>query len=325
VARLLGCFGLLLILSCPVTPQAWLPAKGEVDLAYVYQNIYTADHLFGHGERVNSGRIYLQGMLMDATYGITDRLAMKIGLPVIVAKYSGTAPHQLPADNGNYHGTSQDFSLDMRYNVSKNPMVVTPFVTVIVPSHEYRYFAHSAVGRDLREARVGINLGRRLDPLIRNGFMQARLSYSFVERVLNVYHDSAYAELEFGYFLTRRLALIGLGTGQDTFGGLVFPRGGFPQDFVRNSPLYPHHDQLVRTRLIDLGGGAAYQVNPRFAIFGAAVSTLWGTNVHAVNSGITFGMNWTFQTRGERSKYARSQALGGNDAIVQGRCVCPKK
>jgi hypothetical protein len=309
----------------PAAAQAWVPAKGEVDLANVYQNVYTANHLLAHGESVDNGHIYLQGMLMDATYGITDRLALKVALPVIGAKYEGPFPHKLPIDDGSYHGSFQDFSADLRYNVARNPLVITPFFTAIVPSHHYQYFAHSAIGRDLREFRIGVNLGRRLDPLIRKGFMQARLSYNFVERVLDVYHDSMNVELEFGYFLTRRLALIGLGTGQNTFGGLNYPVGGFSQDFIRYSPLYPHHDQILRARLIDLGGGAAYQVNPRFAIFGAAVTTLWGTNAHAVNAGITFGVNWTFQTRGEGVKYARSQALGGADAVVQGRCVCPKK
>jgi hypothetical protein len=59
-----------------------------------------------------------------------------------------------PIDDGKYHPTFQDFRFDVRYNVTKKGVVLTPFVGSIVPSHDYAYFGHSAVGRDLKELQV---------------------------------------------------------------------------------------------------------------------------------------------------------------------------
>ena len=56
-----------------------------------------------------------------------------------------------PLDDGAYHAAFSDFRFDVRYNVAKKGMVLTPFVGAIVPSHDYAYFAHAAPGRNLHE------------------------------------------------------------------------------------------------------------------------------------------------------------------------------
>jgi hypothetical protein len=72
----------------------------------------------------------------------------------------------LPEDDGTYHSTFQDFTTDVRYNLTQRRVVLTPFFRVVIPSNNYTYFAHSAAGRDLREIHIGTNLGRQLDPFL---------------------------------------------------------------------------------------------------------------------------------------------------------------
>jgi len=326
----------ILVLSAPleVRAQAWTPAKGELDLGLAYQNAYVAEHSNSDGSRYDVGRIYSQGMRMDATYGFTDKLALKVALPFLALKYRGDAPHTLPNDDGGYHGAFQDFNVELRYKIAKQPLVITPSIAVVVPSHDYVYYAHSGVGRDLRELRVGVNLGRRLNPILPNAFVQAQYSYRFVEKAANTSHDSALAEAQLGYFVTRRLALIGLATWMDTFGGYSFNSKGWetvdsPQSAIAAGLIteeqWLHHDQISHFREFNAGGGAAYQLNPRVAIFGAAVTAIKNSNVHVLAAGITVGMNWTFQTRREGVRVTRSPALGGAGNLAQQRCMCPKQ
>ncbi len=322
----------LFSLPLPVCSQAWTPAKGELDLALSYQNLYVKDHVLSDGTRFYDGRIYSRGMIMDMTYGFTDRLALKVALPYIASRYDGPTPHQLPLDGGRYHSTFQDFNVDLRYRITKARFVVTPSVGVLVPSHQYEYFGHSAVGRDLREFRLGVNLGRRLDPIAPNAFVQAQYSYRFVEKVLDIPRKAGFAEVQLGYFVSRRLALIALGTWLDTYGGFTSKEWDALPDptldpvalGILTAEQFRHHDQIFHERLLNAGGGASFQVNPRVAIFGSAQTTLKGANGHAIASAITVGVNWTFQTRGD-AKMARNRALGGSERLAQTRCVCAKK
>ncbi len=105
------------------------------------------------------------------TYGVTDRLMVALGLPYLITKYYGTPgqnffPHTIPIDDGNYHGTFQDYRIDLSYQALNGPVAVVPFVAAVIPSHSYTSFAHAAPGRDLHEYLLGFSLGGRLDRLL---------------------------------------------------------------------------------------------------------------------------------------------------------------
>ena len=95
----------------------------------------------------------------------------------------GLFPHLLPIDNGDYHGALQDLHVGFRYNVRAHPFMLTPFLAVAFPSYHYEHFAHSAVGTDLWEVQIGMNVGKRFAPLLPNAFLQMRYSYAMVQRV----------------------------------------------------------------------------------------------------------------------------------------------
>ncbi len=312
--RALPCAVLLFCLPLPVCSQAWTPAKGQLDLALSYQHVYVKHHTFSDGTRFDDGQIEQHGMIMDVIYGLTDRLALKVALPYLVGRYDGPTPHQLPIDGGRYHGAFQNFNVDLRYKLTNGRFVVTPSFGVLVPSHSYEWYAHSAVGLNLREFRPGINLGWRLDPVVPNGFVQAQFTYRFVEDVINIPKNGSYSEVQLGYFVTPRLALIGLGTWLDSYGGFTSKAWDTLDptlDPVAAGVLTPeqfrHHDQIFHERLLNVGGAAVYQVNPKLAIFGSVASTVKASNAHAFSSAVTVGMNWTFQVRREGAKMGRTR------------------
>ena len=127
-----------------------------------------------------------------------------------------------------------------------------------------------------------------------------------MEDVINISQDGSYSEVQLGYFVNRRLALFALGTWKDTYGGFTSKEWDALDpalDPVAAGILTPeqfrHHDQIFHERALNAGGGASFQVNPEFAIYGSAATTLKAANFHAAAYVITVGVNWTFQTRGE--------------------------
>src|SRR5881394_1323736 len=161
-----------LLLANVAFGQAWVPPKGEGEMALSYQNLFTKEHFNGDGSRHD--------------YGATDKLAVSLSVPYGFGKYDGPFPHLLPIDNGDYHGALQDLHIGVRYNIGTHPFVFTPFLAIAFPSHHYEHFAHSAVGTDLWEVQMGINAGRRLDPLLPNAYVQLRYSYALVQRVIGI-------------------------------------------------------------------------------------------------------------------------------------------
>jgi len=308
--------------------QAWLPPQGDGTVSVVFQDVLMNYH-FLPTTPVDRGQIRSDSLIVDMTYGLTDNVAITVGIPWVAARYRGATPHPLvdssgpvpvlyganPADDGSYHAAFQDFRFDIRYNIMKRGVVLTPFVGTIVPSHNYTYFAHAATGRDLKELQLGVAAARLLDSLVSGLFVQGRYSYGFTEQVLDVSHNRSNMDLEVGYFLTPKMRLLALGTGQLTHGGI---------DLTLNSRvdlgplLFSHHDQIDRVNYVNLGGGAAYSLTEAVDVFGSVLHTVAQRNGHAIDHGLTVGLSWSFST-----------TRGGDHAIAAGertlgRCACQK-
>jgi hypothetical protein len=282
------------VLTVSAFGQAWVPPKGEGEIATSYQNLFTKDHFNGDGSRHDYGHIRLFGVIQEFDYGATDKLAVSVSVPYGFGKYYGSFPHQLPIDNGDYHSALQDLHVGFRYNVRTHPFMFTPFLAVAFPSHHYEHFAHSAVGTDLWEVQMGMNAGKRLAPVLPNAFVQMRYSYAVVQRVLGIRPNRSRVETQFGYFLTRRLSLQAIATSQITHGGL-----DFPNDFPSRSPnnvRWRHHDQISTINFLNMGGGVSFGLTKSLQVYSSLLTTVWGQNGHALRTGVSVGVSWGFRT-----------------------------
>jgi hypothetical protein len=262
-------------------------------------------------------------LTLDVDYSLTGNLAVRVAVPYIVGKYYGPRPHQIPIDDGTYHSTFQDFTTDVRYNLSKHHVVLTPFFRVVVPSNSYPYFAHSAAGRDQREIHLGTNIGRRLNPLLPKAYLQAQYSYAFVERVLGIAPNRSNIEYQLGYFVTPRFSLLGTGQWTYTHSGLDFNYAIFHVGLVGEQ--WIHHDQIGKSSLLDLGGGASFAVAPSWQMFLTVARSINGRNGHLHAAVVTIGMSRTF---GSGSLVERA-SLGPKGSSVPGPdrpfvCTCSK-
>jgi hypothetical protein len=225
-----------------VVAQAWLPPQGEASLTLGYQYYRSTDVILVSGVRFYDGLIQQHAGLGYLTYGITDRLAVSVGLPpYFLSSYQGPDPHTWPVmdgdtiardpsgralfhpptiDDGSYHGSFQDFAGQLSYMALRGPWVVTPFVGFQVPSHGYDYHAQTAVGRRLWELRIGASVGGHLDSILPNAYVQGRYAFAYRQAMLDLRFNYSFVDLEVGYFVTPSLSLRILGSGQIAHDGL---------------------------------------------------------------------------------------------------------
>jgi hypothetical protein len=316
--------------ATPARAQAYVPEQGEGTVSILYQNTLVTTHYLTTTP-YDLGEIRSNTLLLDVTYGLTDKVAVSVSIPWVASKWTGTGvvdpahnivslPHPLPLagpvtlDDGAYHDTFQDFRFNVRYNaVKRRGFALTPFVGSLLPSHAYTTFAHAAPGRDLRELQVGVSAVKMLDDLVPGVFVQGSYSYGFTQQVLDIAHNRSIVDVEAGYFVTPALRLIALGSGQITHGGI-----DATIDIAFDPVLYPVHDQITRDNLLNLGGGAAYSVNDRIDVYGSLVHTFVARNVHALDYGVSFGLSVSFSTHHSKDRAIASAA----DSLS--RCLCEK-
>jgi hypothetical protein len=304
---------LVVLRSATASAQAFLPSQGEGSVSVLYQNTLVDRHVLSDGSRLDAGQIRADGVMVDFTYGLTDHAAISMNVPFLAAKYTGSRPHPASAlDDGQYHSALQDFRFDLRYKLGTGSMAITPFVGTILPSHDYAYYGHGAVGRDVKELQVGVSAARVLDPLIPGAFVQARYAYGFAEKILDVSHNRSVMDVEIGYFVNPRLRGFVIATGQITHGGIDLTHQ-FPLDLTAAEFL--HHDQFARANLFDAGGGAQVSVSPSLDLFASVVHTFWGINGHALEYSATAGASWSFRA---------GSLIGSHASRSLHKCLCEK-
>ncbi len=294
----LGCY---LGFPASTRSQAWVPEKGEGSLTFTYQNLDARDHLNFKGTRSSGlGTVHARTTIMDFEYGVTDKLAFNADLTYVGSSYKGPVPEG-PSDDGFYHPTFQDLHFHLRYNLLKNPLVVTPFIGVTIPTHDYQVLGHSAIGRGFHELLIGINVGRQLGPMLPNLYVHGRYSYSILKRFEGLNVNRSNAEWEVGWIATKSLTLRFLGSAQKSDGGFDLPID------LHSEQDHEIHDRVARANFVRLGGGASYSLSKSLDINFAYATTIWGRNIHAVG-GVALGFTWRFSRGFDLSKTSVNSA-----------------
>lgn len=267
----------------------------------LYQYGFGRHHAMSQGEALDLGHMFTQALMLDLDYSLTDRLAVRLALPAIMGKYEGSAPHvfvrnqpqtRVVLDNGLYHGGLQDFRFDVRYNVSQKKLMITPFFQTVIPSRDYPTLGHGAVGTDQREYRIGVSLGRRLNPFLPRAYVQARYAFGFVEKVANIAPKRSYAEFQLGYILSRRLSLQGSAVWTHSHNGIEYINGVFPATLTNEQ--WVNHDRIGRVGLLDGGITANYAVSQSTSLFFGFGRSIQGANTHLRAVVATVGVTKSF-------------------------------
>lgn len=293
--------------------QAWVPPRGSGSVSLSYQRIDNTGHLRTNGFLAERGQSLDMGLYIEGEYSLTNRLSVAAGLPYVFAKYKG-APFIPPLpylSNDQCHCWQsgwQDFGFTARYNVvhaAAGTFALTPSVSVGVPSHNYNFRGESALGRDLKEVRIAVDAGQRLDAISPNLFVEGRYSYAFVERVIDIPNNRSNAGVETTYLLFhRKLAPRGFASWQRTHGGLRLgspPPASLELPGEVNTPERVfEHDRLLRDNYFHAGGGISYSF-PRMDVFASYIAYVSGTDSHAGRA-LTLGVSWPFEFSGAHAR-----------------------
>lgn len=327
--RVLRLLAILAAIPCSLFAQAWVSPKGQGTVSLLYQYGFDRYHAMSQGEAVDRGHTFLQALLVDVDYSLTDRLAVRLALPFIEGRYSGLEPHLLvrgrpdtvvALDDGRYHGGLQDVRFDVRYNVSRTTLMVTPFFQIGLPSHSYTTLGHAAVGTAQREYRAGVNLGRQLNPWLPRAYVQGRYAFGMVQEIAHVVPKRSYAEFQFGYVLSRRVSVQASTVWNHSHNGIDFINGSFPSDLT--DAQYLNHDRISRLRLLDVGASLSYSINRKVNFFVGWGHSITGANTHLRALVLTAGVTKSFAGRVRDEEALAMPAAESTRALV---CTCAKK
>lgn len=288
-----------------IAAQAFTAPAGIGAMTVGWQYVDNTGHRFSDGYLLARGQSVTMSMFFDVDYGITDRWSASATIPYVFAKYTGALPPPsgLPIDAcACWHSAFQDLSLGARYRFGDDTWAITPLARYVLPSHNYRYVGEAVVGRNLKEAQVGVDAALRLPGLLRKASLQTGYEYSFVEKpIRDISMNRSNAFFEAGYTLTNRLFVRGIAEWQETHGGLRIgsPTGNpfFPPGELNTPQRFAQRDRLLSTQYWHAGGGITYSAGP-VDFFLAITKYVSGRNTHN-GQAYTVGSTWYF----DRSKF----------------------
>lgn len=279
--------------------QAWVAPRGEGSVSIGYQHLFVEDHLFSGGVRRDVGHVRTHIVSVDIDYGVTDRLSARASIPFAASKFLGGRPHihsgSVPGttaghsiDEGAYNLGPQDFRADLRYSAMELPIAITPFVALVVPSHDYEFFGHSAIGLNMPELQVGTYVGIVKVPF----YVQGRYAFGFPKRVIGQRRPRSNVDVEVGWLPSSRVRLFAFQSAQVSHRGLELlagvERAGQPE------LEWLHHDRLGRANSMNVGGGTSIAVTRTLSVHGSGYTTVSGSNTHATKYGLAVGATWGF-------------------------------
>jgi hypothetical protein len=152
------------------------------------------------------------------------------------------------------------------------------------------------LGRQLKEVRFVVDVGRRLDEISRNLSVTAHYGYAVVERVIDVPNNRSNGSVELSWRARPRLSIQGFLAAQRTHGGLRFgslPGSAFEAPGEVNTPdRMAEHDRLLRDDRVHLGAAVSIHLS-RSDIFASYTYFARGTDTHA-GFAVTTGLTWPF-------------------------------
>jgi hypothetical protein len=275
--------------------QAWPVPAGIGAVTLSSQAIYNTGHRLSDGSLLPEGKSRNLSLAVDADYAVTDRFSVSLGLPYVFSRFvgPGPSPANLPIDACRcWQSAFQDVSAAVRYNLLDGVVGLTPSLSIGVPSHDYRWEGEAVAGFGLRELRLALDGGVRLDRLSPRLALQARYQYAAVEDVLDVPNNRSNWGVSASYLATTRLAVRSGVSWQRTHGGLRFGGPTVPGE-ATTPERFQQHDRLLRDNSWHLGGGVTYSL-PRVDVFVSYLEFVGGTDTHAGRA-VTIGTSWPFR------------------------------
>ena len=270
--------------------------QGHGSVAIGYQTTMSNGVLSYNGTNNHVGSFRSRRIDLDIEYDVADHWSLNAGIPYISNSFTGkvthcptTTPPQcqgVPAlthphpesqflDDGDYHGTWQDWSLGATYHANIDTYYITPSITAYIPSHAYTFFSQAAVGQDLQQLELAITLAHQFD--FTELYYRVGYGYVFSEKTLGISVNNSRFDLELGYFvspeLTVRISTLGKFGGGLQTNELTALTAGLTNDY------WYYHDKISAHEYASVGAGIDYQLGNKYTLSATAQKLVWGRTV----------------------------------------------
>lgn len=271
---------------------------GEVSLTFQYVSV---DGFAGSLGNVPLGKVKTQLVSVDVDYHVTERLTLVAGIPYVRERYLGPFDHDPLAldpprtdvpnvDLGEWNTDFQDFHLGLRYLLKDSRLIIEPFVLAAIPSNDYPFFGHAAIGRNRAHLEIGSTFVYR--PPISDAWYRLDLGYVFVEETLGVSINHLNIVAEAGYFFSRRLSGRLFLMHRDG-SGLDFPTD-FPPPAERTDEMWFQHDRLVKHNFTNAGAGLDWRLNDDYRLSTSVLTMLRAEQIHDVEYAVSVSVSRSF-------------------------------
>ena len=287
---------------------AGLPAtataeKGDASLRLEYQTVRTGAFDSSIGE-LDIGNTDAHVFMLAGTYAFSDRWTLTASLPYVKKRHEGALPHDPVADfvnyqppdlslidDGNFHSDWEDLYVGVQYLAKEGPLSVAPFIAVGVPTNDYPFYAHAAVGRNIWHVPVGVALS--YTPYFSDFYFSGDVAYVFTEKSLGIDTSHWLLNASVSYFLTPAFApklFISIKHGTQ---GLDFPDDfGNPIDL--DTERFYFHDRIIKHNYKNAGIGFDWMLNERYQLSATAMTMIDPDQVNIIEYAYSLGITRYF-------------------------------
>lgn len=295
--------GYCLFLALLVPASHVVAAQEETDAGHGHYSVsyqyISVDGFEGSMGEVPIGTVDTHSLNFEVDYAVTGKWTLVAGIPLVRKRYDGPSPHDPltldpprpdveNVDQGAWNTGFQDIHVGARYLARDGSLRIEPFAFLGLPSHDYPFFGHAAVGQNLWKLDVGSSF--TYFPPISDAYYRLDLAYVFVEETLGFSIDHWLIRAEAGYFfrphLNGRIFLL-----HKDGHGLTFP-DDFPTP--RTTEMWYQHDRLVKHNYTNVGVGLDWAVNDKYRVSSSLMTMARAEQVHIMKYAVTVGLSRSF-------------------------------
>jgi hypothetical protein len=294
--------GVVALLSLALASQA-IAEKGDGSFRLEYQFVETGDFESSIGS-LDIGETHAHVFMFSGTYQVSDRWTLAASLPWIKKRHQGALPHnpaleltaypqadQSLIDDGNYHSDWEDFYVSATFSAHQGDRwSVSPFISIGVPTNDYPFYAHAAVGRNIWHVPVGTAF--RFEPYFSDFTFSGDIAYVFTEKSLGVNIDHWLVNMDLAYYVTPAFAPKVFISAKHSSRGL-----SFPDDFdvtALNDKAWYYHDRTIKHNFVNAGLGFDWLLNDKYMLSGSALTMVDPDQVNTVDLGLSLGITRFF-------------------------------
>jgi hypothetical protein len=283
--------------------QAWVGDKGALDFSLDY-NLGISDKVIqDKGPDFTSAGTTAHQFTLGAEYAPVDHLAVNVGLPLVLLRYSGTLnmyPHPGGGsyDDGNTHTTLTDLRAGVRYQVLDEPIALAPHIAVTIPVANYETVGNTVAGRHLKALHLGLGIGHVFGEAT---YVHLLYEFSLVERYDRTAVTKTFGQKRSDFaatighkLLDQRLDIHIDANGRVTHGGVNFSEINFaaPPTDPATFDVAQFHDAILAESIYLVGGGVGYQLNNNLGVSLSGRLFVAGANTQNA-SVIALGVTWS--------------------------------